>query len=253
MNNLVFGKVALVTGASKGIGESTALALAREGAKVMLSDTDPVGEGVAGKIQAAGGVARFMRADVSKAAEVDALIAETVRAFGRLDIAFNNAGVSGAQLPLADLTLEGWQKTLDVNLTGVFLCMKAELQQMLKQGGGSIINNASILGTVGFAGAGAYVAAKHGVLGITKVAAIEYAEKNIRVNAVCPGFIETPMLKGAGLLDAPGVRQMLEGLHPMKRLGKPEEIAEVVVFLGSDRASFVTGDVMMVDGGYITQ
>lgn len=252
MDTHLAGKVALVTGASKGIGESTALAFAREGAIVVLSDVDPLGEELVAKITRTGAQARFVRADVSKPADVERLVAETVRAFGRLDVAFNNAGIAGVQAPLADITPADFQKTIDVNLTGVFLCMKYEIMQMLKQPeGGSIINNSSILGHVGFNLAGAYTAAKHGVLGMTKVAALDYAEKRIRINAVCPGFIETPMLKNAGLLDDKATRSMLESQHALKRLGKPEEVAEAVVFLASDRASFITGQSLLVDGGYV--
>lgn len=247
-------KVALVTGAAMGIGESTALAFAREGAKVIVSDTSPKGEEVAARIRAEGGEARFIAADVSKASEVKALVEGAVKAFGRLDIAFNNAGIGGEQAPTAELSEAGWEKTLSVNLSGVFYCMKYQIAQMLQQGGaGSIINNASILGTVGFAGAAAYVAAKHGVLGLTKTAALEYATKGIRVNAVCPGFIETPMLASAGLLQNKDTRAMLEGLHALNRLGQPDEVAQAVVFLASERASFITGHPLLVDGGYVAR
>ena len=247
-------KVVLVTGAAMGIGEATALAFAREGARVVVSDTDPQGEAVVARIRADGGSALFLAADVSKPADVTALVAGAVRKFGRLDVAFNNAGIGGEQAPLADLTDEGWAKTLAVNLSGVYLCMKRELAQMLAQdGGGVIVNNASILGTVGFAGAGAYVAAKHGVLGLTKTAALEYATRGIRVNAVCPAFIETPMLRSTGLLDEKEVRARLEGLHPLQRLGRPDEVAAAVLFLASVQASFITGHPLLVDGGYVAQ
>ena len=247
-------KVALVTGAAMGIGESTALAFAKEGAKVIVSDTSPKGEAVAARIRAEGGEARFIAADVSNASEVKALVEGSVKAFGRLDIAFNNAGIGGEQAPTADLSEAGWEKTLAVNLSGVFYCMKYEIAQMLQQGGaGAIVNNASILGTVGFAGAAAYVAAKHGVLGLTKTAALEYATKGIRVNAVCPGFIETPMLSAAGLLQNKDARAMLEGLHALNRLGQPDEVAQAVVFLASERASFITGHPLLVDGGYVAR
>jgi NAD(P)-dependent dehydrogenase (short-subunit alcohol dehydrogenase family) len=172
--------------------------------------------------------------------------------YGRLDVAFNNAGISGAQGPLASLSEAQFNQVLAVNLTGVFLCMKHELLQMEKQASGSIINCASILGSVGFAGASAYTATKHGVLGLTKVAAIEYATKGIRVNAVCPGFIATAMLERAGLLADEKLRQVLSELHAQKRLGRPEEVAEAVVFLASTRSSFVTGHPLLVDGGYLT-
>lgn len=246
-------KVALVTGAAMGIGEATALAFAKEGAKVVVSDTSPKGEELVGRIRKEGGDARFIAADVSKPAEVKALIDGAVKAFGRLDVAFNNAGIGGEQAPTADMTEAGWEKTLSVNLSGVFYCMKYELAQMLQQGGGAIVNNASILGTVGFAGAAAYVAAKHGVLGLTRTAALEYATRGVRVNAVCPGFIETPMLSSAGLLQNKDTRAMLEGLHALNRLGRPDEVAQAVVFLASERASFITGHPMLVDGGYVAR
>lgn len=251
---LLKDKVALVTGGAMGIGEAAALAFAREGAKVVVSDTHAAGNEVVARIRKNGGLAHFIAADVSKPAQVEALVAGTVQTFGRLDVAFNNAGIGGEQASAAELTVEGWARTLDVNLNGVFYCLKYEIRQMLAQGsGGSIINNASILGTVGFAKASAYVAAKHGVLGLTKTAALEYAAQKIRINAVCPGFIETPMLKNAGFLDDPTIRAALESLHPVKRLGRPEEVAEVAVFLASDRSAFVTGHPMLVDGGYVAQ
>ncbi|MBX7096884.1 MAG: SDR family oxidoreductase [Myxococcaceae bacterium] len=248
------GKVALITGGASGIGQATAIAFAREGASVVVSDVvDAGGETTAKRIRDAGGVARALRCDVSSAAEVQALVQGTVAAFGRLDVAFNNAGIEGAQGPVATQSPEAFAKVIAVNLTGAFLCMRYELEQMEKQGSGAIINNASILGTVGFAGAGAYTAAKHGLLGLTKVAALESAAKGIRVNAVCPGFIATPMLERAGLLSDPKVRQGIEALHPVKRLGTSEEIAEAVLFLASPRASFITGHPMLVDGGYVSQ
>jgi NAD(P)-dependent dehydrogenase (short-subunit alcohol dehydrogenase family) len=246
------GQVALVTGGGNGIGQATALAFAREGARVVVSDVDGRGgEQTVVQIRRAGGDAQFAGADVSKESDVIGLIDGVLRSYGRLDVAFNNAGIAGAQGPVASLTEAQWSQTLAVNLTGVFLCMKHELAQMEKQGAGSIINNASILGTVGFAGAAAYTASKHGVLGLTKVAAIEYATKGIRVNAVCPGFIVTPMLERAGLLSDPNTKHFLEGLHAMKRLGSSEEVAEAVVFLASPRASFMTGHPLLVDGGFV--
>ena len=247
------GKVALVTGAGNGIGRAAALAFAREGARVVVSDVDARnGEQTVVEIHEAGGTAQFALADVSKEADVINLIDGTLRSYGRLDVAFNNAGISGAQGSVASLSEVQWNQVLAVNLTGVFLCMKHELAQMEKQGSGAIINNASILGTVGFAGAAAYTAAKHGVLGLTKVAAIEYATKGIRVNAVCPGFIVTPMLERAGLLADENIRKSLENMHAMKRLGTSEEVAEAVVFLASRRSSFVTGHPLLVDGGFVS-
>jgi len=246
------GLVAVVTGAGNGIGRATALAFAREGAKVVVSDVDGrAGEETVAQVRKAGGEARFAAADVSKEADVISLIEGTIKSYGRLDVAFNNAGISGAQGAVADLTEAQWAQVLAVNLTGVFLCMKHELLHMEKQGRGAIINNASILGTVGFAGAAAYTASKHGVLGLTKVAAIEYATKGIRVNAVCPGFIVTPMLENAGLLADEAVRKTLEGMHAQKRMGKPSEVAEAVTFLASSRASFITGHPLLVDGGFV--
>jgi NAD(P)-dependent dehydrogenase (short-subunit alcohol dehydrogenase family) len=245
-------RVALVTGGGNGIGQATALAFAREGARVIVSDVDiKGGEETVGQVRQSGGDAVFAHADVSKEADVARLIEGIVRTHGRLDVAFNNAGISGAQSPLAALTEAQWAEVLAVNLTGVFLCMKHELLQMQKQGAGSIINNASILGTVGFAGASAYTASKHGVLGLTKVAALEYATQGIRVNAVCPGFIVTPMLARAGLLSDETTRKTIENLHALKRMGTSAEVAEAVTFLASTRASFITGHPLLVDGGFI--
>lgn len=254
MSGMFEGKVAVVTGAAFGIGRATAVAFAREGARVVVADVaDGGGEEAVGLIRKLGGTARFVHCDISNADQVRTLVEGTVATWGRLDAAFNNAGIEGPQAPLAELPEEAWRRVIDINLTGQFLCMQRELEHMLKQGSGAIVNNASILGTVAFAGAGAYTAAKHGLLGLTKAAALEYAPKNIRINAVCPAFIVTPMLDRAGMLAQPAVRAGVEALHPIKRLGTPEEIAEVVLFLCSPKASFIIGHPLLVDGGYVSQ
>lgn len=246
-------KVALVTGAGSGIGLSCALKFADLGAKVVVTDVSVQnGQGVVQRIKAAGGEAIFVKADVSESGDVKSLIEQTMKVFGRLDCACNNAGIGGVQALSADYPEEAWQRVLGVNLTGVWLCMKHEIPLMLKQGG-AIVNMSSILGTVGFAGSVAYDAAKHGVIGLTQTAALEYAVKGIRVNAVCPGFISTPMLEGAGIVPGTDLYKSIADLHPMKRLGTPEEVAEAVVWLCSDAASFVTGVSLLVDGGYDSQ
>ena len=248
------GKVALVTGAGSGIGRAAALMFAREGAGVLVSDVDDAhGAETVQLVQQAGGAAAYAHADVSRDADCQAMVEAAVARFGRLDFAFNNAGISGMRATVADYPDAQWDKVIAVNLIGVRLCMKHELRQMLAQGGGAIVNNASILGTVGFDTASAYVAAKHGLLGLTRAAAIEYATSGIRVNAVCPGFIETPMLDQAGITTDPAVRHAIEDLHPMKRLGRSEEVASAAVWLCSDGASFVTGHPLLVDGGYVAR
>lgn len=247
-------QVVLVTGGSNGIGRATAIAFAREGARLIVSDlADAAGEETVGAIRAAGGDARYVRTDVRDASEVEKLVLGTLQTYGRLDVAFNNAGIEGATAPIADLSEADWERVLRVNLTAAFLCMKHEIAAMLKQGAGAIVNNASILGQVGFANASAYVAAKHGLLGLTRTAAIEYASRGIRVNAVCPGFIVTPMLERAGLLQDEGTRKSLEAMHALKRLGRPEEVAEAVLFLASPKASFIAGHPLLVDGGYVAR
>jgi NAD(P)-dependent dehydrogenase (short-subunit alcohol dehydrogenase family) len=243
-------KVAIVTGASSGIGRATALAYAGAGAKVVVSDTNTAGgEETVALVRAAGGEALFVAADVSQAADCEALVARTVQAYGRLDIACNNAGIGGDLAPTADYPLDAWQRVIGVNLSGVFHCMKYQIPAMLKNGGGSIVNMASILGAVGFANAPAYTAAKHGVLGLTKTAAVEYSAQGVRVNAVGPAFIHTPMI--AGLEGDPATLRQLTGMHPIGRLGEPAEVAALVVWLSGPQASFVTGSYYPVDGGFL--
>jgi NAD(P)-dependent dehydrogenase (short-subunit alcohol dehydrogenase family) len=245
-------KVAVVTGASSGIGKSVSELYAREGAAVILSDINQeLGEKTTEEIRKAGGEAIFVRADVSKPSDCENMVKAAMDKYGRLDFACNNAGIGGDQNPTADYSLESWNQAIAVNLSGVFYCMKYELPAMLKGGSGSIINMASILGRVGFAGAVGYVAAKHGVLGLTKTAAIEYAPHGVRVNVVGPGFISTPLIKE--LEENPEINNMLISLHPVGRLGKPVEVAELVIWLSSDKASFVTGAYYPVDGGYLTR
>lgn len=247
-------QVVLVTGGSNGIGRATAIAFGREGARVVVSDmADAAGEQTVSIIRNAGGDARYVRTDVRDASEIEKLVHGTLQTYGRLDIAFNNAGIEGTSAPIADLSEADWERVLRVNLTAAFLCMKHEIAAMLERGTGAIVNNASILGQVGFANASAYVAAKHGLLGLTRTAALEYAPRGIRVNAVCPGFIVTPMLERAGLLQDTATRKSLEAMHALKRLGKPEEVAEAVLFLASPKASFVAGHPLLVDGGYVAQ
>jgi NAD(P)-dependent dehydrogenase (short-subunit alcohol dehydrogenase family) len=246
------GKVAVVTGASSGIGLATAQAFAAEGMKVVLADIAD-GSTAVQTIQKSGGDAIFVRTDVSKTGDIQALVNTTVETFGRLDIGVNNAGIGGPAAKTDEYSEQDWNRVIGINLTGVWLCMKYELQQMIKQGGGVIVNMASILGWVGFATSPAYVAAKHGILGLTKTAAIEYAPQNIRINAVCPAFIATPMLENAGMAEGSDLYNMLASLHPMKRLGKPEEVADLVLWLCSSGASFVTGSAYLVDGGYVAQ
>ena len=253
MAGLTEGKVALVTGAGSGIGRATALVFAREGAKVVVSDiVVEGGEETVQQIKAAGGEAIFVKADVSKGADVEALITQTVETCGRLDCAFNNAGIEGGVKPTIDCTEEEFARTIAVNLTGVWLCMKHEIQQMLSQGGGTIVNTASVAGLVGFPGLPDYVASKHGVLGLTKTAALEYAKSGIRVNAVCPGVIQTPMVERGAQLS-PGFDELAVSMEPVGRFGQPVEIGEAVVWLCSDAASFVTGHPMTVDGGLVAQ
>lgn len=248
MNGLQ-GKVAIVTGASSGIGQSTAIVFAREGVKVVVSDVnEQAGVQTAKTITDAGGAAIFVKCDVSQSAEVQALVRQTIDTYGRLDFACNNAGIGGESNPTADYSEEGWNQVISINLTGVFLCMKYEIPEMLKQGGGVIVNMSSILGRVGFANSSAYVSSKHAIMGLTKTAALEYSARGIRVVAVGPAFIHTPLVD-QGL--SPEMLEQLAKLHAIGRLGEPEEVAELVVWLCSDGASFMTGTEVMVDGGYI--
>ena len=245
-------KVALITGGSSGIGRAVALAWAREGAKVVVSDVDRGGgEETVEQVRTAGGEAIFIAADVGKPEECEALVRGAVEKFGRLDIACNNAGIGGPQAPTADYPLDGWAQVIGINLSGVFYGMKYQLPAMLKNGGGAIINMASILGAVGFAGAPAYAAAKHGVVGLTQTAALEYSAQGVRINAVGPGFIHTHMI--SALEDNKAVNDMLVAAHPIGRLGRAEEVAELVLWLSSEKASFVTGAYYPVDGGYIAR
>lgn len=243
-------KVALVTGASSGIGRSTALLYAREGASVVVSDVNENGgKETVELIIKAGGKAVFEYADVANPEDCKNLALSAVKHYGRLDYACNNAGISGEQNLTADYSIEGWKRVLDVNLNGVFYCMKYQIPLMLQSGGGSIINISSILGQVCFPGAPAYVAAKHALLGLTKNAAVEYGSQGIRINAVGPAFIKTPLLN---VLDD-ATMNMLTQLHPIGRLGEPEEVAELVIWLSSNKASFVTGSYYAVDGGYLSR
>ncbi|HMM28631.1 MAG TPA: glucose 1-dehydrogenase [Aggregatilineaceae bacterium] len=245
------GKVAIVTGGGSGIGQSTALAYAREGVKVVVSDVDEQGGNETVRlIEAQGGEARFVRADVSKPAEVEQLVRATVEAFGALHFACNNAGIGGPAAPTGEYPIDGWEQVIAINLSGVFYCMRYQIPEMLKAGGGVIVNMASILGTVGYAQSPAYVAAKHGVVGLTKTAALEYSSQGIRVSAVCPAFIRTPLIEENLAQD---VRDYLVTQHPVGRLGEPEEVAELVVWLCSDAASFIMGSPILVDGGYVAQ
>lgn len=243
-------KVCLVTGAGSGIGRAIALAYAREGAKVVVSDVDrAAGEETLELLGALSGTnAVFLPADVSSAEACRQLVAGCVEVFGQLDVACNNAGIAGELAPTADCSPEAWQRVIDVNLNGVFYGMKYQLPELLKTRG-SIVNVASILGSVAFAGAPAYVAAKHGVVGLTKTAALEYSAAGVRINAVGPAFIRTPMI--AGLEADAATREMLVSKHPIGRLGDAAEVAELVLWLSSSRASFCTGGYFPVDGGYL--
>ncbi|HEX2529868.1 MAG TPA: SDR family oxidoreductase [Burkholderiaceae bacterium] len=244
-------QVALVTGAASGIGRATALAFAQEGARVIACDVQAEsGEETARMVRDLGGEAQFMAADVSKSADVEQLVYQTVQRYGRLDFAFNNAGIEGVMAATADCTEQNWDRTLAINLKGVWLCMKYELRHMLERGAGTIVNCSSVAGLVGFPQLPAYVASKHGIVGLTRAAALEYATQGIRINAVCPGVIQTAMVDRLSH-DHPDL-QLAAG-EPIGRMGTPEEVAASVVWLCSDRASFITGQAIAVDGGWVAR
>jgi NAD(P)-dependent dehydrogenase (short-subunit alcohol dehydrogenase family) len=252
MKRLLEGKVALVTGAASGIGRATALLFAAEGATLVLADVDESGgRDTVRLVGERGGTAVFEPCDVAASEQVEAVVCACVERFGRLDCAFNNAGIEGSSARLVDYDEEAWNRVIAVNLTGVFLCLKHELRQMASQGYGAIVNTASLVGVIGYPNLTAYNAAKHGVVGLTRTAALEHAHQGIRVNAVCPAWIETPMVmeRGASPASVPEIYDALAGLIPLGRLGKPEEVAQAVVWLCSDAASFVTGQPLLVDGG----
>ena len=251
MEKIFQDKVAIVTGGCFGIGRAAAIAFANRGAKVVVADwiedTDTLNF-----IRSIGGEAIFVKCDVSRDEDVKLMVEQTVSLYGRLDFAFNNAGIEGLSAPTHECTNENWDRTIGINLKGVWLCMKYEIEQMLKQGQGVIVNNASIAGLVGFQNIPAYVASKHGVIGLTKNAALEYSRLGIRVNVVCPGVIKTPMIdRFTG--KSKEVEKQFESMEPVGRMGRPEEVAETVIWLCSDASSFITGDSIPVDGGWTAQ
>jgi NAD(P)-dependent dehydrogenase (short-subunit alcohol dehydrogenase family) len=251
MTTELLSKVAIVTGGTSGIGRDTAVLFAQAGVKVVVAGRrEAEGNETVEMIRAAGGDGFFVKTDVAIAAEVQALVRKTIEKFGRLDIAFNNAGIEGNLVPIVIQPEADWDRTIDINLKGTWLCLKYEIQQMLKQrSGGAIVNMASVAGLIGSAGFATYCASKHGVMGLTKCAALETARSGIRVNAVCPAVIETPM--GERIFGGPEVKPYAIGLHPIGRFGKPMEVAEAVVWMCSDRASFMTGQSLVLDGGFL--
>lgn len=243
-------KVAIVTGGGSGIGKAISLLYASEGAKIVISDIDEKGsQETIAEIKAKGGEAIFVKADTSKSEDSKNVVEKALEIFGRLDIAVNNAGIGGPLAPTGEYPIDGWDKTIAINLSGVFYGMRYQIPAMLKSGGGSIVNVASILGKVGSPNSPAYVASKHGVIGLTEAAALEYAQQNIRINSIGPGYIMTPLLKA---LDEDTMKALV-GLHPMGRLGASNEVAELALWLNSDKASFVTGAYYNVDGGYLAR
>lgn len=253
METGIKGKTAIVTGAGSGIGRATALAFAAAGAKVVVAEKDEAsGKTTMQMIQAQGGEAMFIMTDVAKAGDVELMLAMAEQRFGTVDFAFNNAGVEGISSPTHECSASNWDQTMAVDLRGTWICMKSEIATMLRHTGGVVVNCSSIAGLVGFEGMPAYVAAKHGVAGLTKTAALEYAQKNIRVNAVCPGVIHTAMVDRVAGND-PAALASFAAMAPMGRMGKPEEIASVVLWLCSDQAGYVTGAVIPVDGGYMAR
>ncbi len=246
-------KVALVTGGASGLGRVTAIALAREGAKVVVSDVaTSEGEATAQMIADGGGHAIFVKADVTKSSEVEAMVQATIKAFGRLDFALNNAGIDGVRARTANYPEEVWHQVINLNLTGVFLCLKYELSVMVEQGSGVIINLSSVAGVTGFPGHAAYTASKHGVIGLTKTAALDYAKAGIRVNAICPAYTHTPMLDRM-LAQKPDLEAKLIARVPLRRLGTAEEIAQAAIYLFSDAAAFITGHSLVMDGGIVAE
>jgi NAD(P)-dependent dehydrogenase (short-subunit alcohol dehydrogenase family) len=243
-------KIVLITGAASGISKATAGLFAAQGANVVLSDIqEKEGRAATKQIIAAGGKASFFKTDVAKPEEMEALVNFTVKTYGQLDVAVNNAGIGGELNAIADMSIEGWQKVISINLNSLFYGMKYQIKAMLDNGSGSIVNISSILGSVGFATSAGYAAAKHGVIGLTQTAALEYSAQGIRINAVGPGFIETPLLDA---LDA-NMKKQLVALHPIGRLGKSEEVAELIYWLGSDKSTFATGSYYPIDGGYLAR
>jgi NAD(P)-dependent dehydrogenase (short-subunit alcohol dehydrogenase family) len=249
MDKIFKDQVAVITGASFGIGKATAVAFARRGAKVVIADwiEEP---STLKEVQDLGSTAMFVKCDVSKSADVQQMINAAMKAYGRIDYGVNNAGIEGATAPTHECTEENWERTMNINIKGVWLCMKHEILVMLKQGKGSIVNTASVAGLIGFPGLPAYVVSKHGIVGLTKTAALENAKQGIRVNAVCPGVIRTPMIDRTTGKDKT-VEKQYENMEPVGRMGAPEEVAEAIVWLCSDSASFITGHALAVDGGWI--
>jgi len=248
------GNVALITGGSTGIGLATAQLFARHGAAVVIADVNAqAAEAAVAGIRAAGGEARFVKTDVSKPEECERMVQDTVHAYGRLDFAFNNAGISGAeqQIPIADASLDTWHQVININLSGVYYCLRAQIPAMLRNGGGAIVNTSSVAGQIAFPGTAAYTASKHGVVGLTKVAAAEYSAHGIRCNAIGPGFIDTPMTQH--VFASEQAQQWVQAICPAARTGKPEEIASVVYWLCHPSSSYLTGAYLPVDGGLLAK